>query len=136
MRPFALTALRHPTVSTVLAKHRALLADLLDGLGSPLHIVLPEIFEENATQLRRAFAEAGATADILFAKKANKADCYVTSAAALGVGIDAASTPELVKALAGGVPGHRIGISGPEKDDTLHALAVQHGCLVAGRLDQ
>ncbi|MFG3304923.1 alanine racemase [Streptomyces wuyuanensis] len=131
VRPFALTALRHPTVSSLLADHRSLLADLLDGLGSPLHIVLPEVFEENVAGLRRAFAEAGATADILFAKKANKADCWVTSAAALGVGIDAAGTPELVKALAGGVPGHRIGISGPEKDDTLHALAVQHGCLVA-----
>ncbi|MEV4918290.1 alanine racemase [Streptomyces tirandamycinicus] len=131
VRPLALTALRHPTVSTLLADHRALLADLLDGLGSPLHIVLPEIFEENVAGLRQAFAEAGATADILFAKKANKAGCYVESAAALGVGVDVASTPELVNALAGGVPGHRIGISGPEKDDTLHALAVQHGCLVA-----
>ncbi|MFF2775977.1 alanine racemase [Streptomyces sp. NPDC058052] len=131
VRPFALPALRHPTVSRLLADHRALLADLLDGLGSPLHVVLPEIFEENVVRLRRVFAEAGADAEILFAKKANKADCYVRSAAALGVGVDVASSPELVKALAGGVPGHRIGVSGPEKDDTLHALAVQHGSLVA-----
>ncbi|MFJ8659866.1 hypothetical protein [Streptomyces sp. NPDC093795] len=69
VRPFALTALRHPTVSTLLADHRVLLADLLDGLGSPLHIVLPEIFEENVVRLRQAFAEAGATADILFANR-------------------------------------------------------------------
>ncbi|MFE4631980.1 alanine racemase [Streptomyces sp. NPDC056773] len=131
VRPFALPALRHPAVSTLLADHRTLLADLLDGLGSPLHVVLPEVFEENVVGLQQAFAEAGATVDILFAKKANKADCYVRSAASLGVGIDVASTPELVKAMAGGVPGHRIGISGPEKDDALHALAVQHGCLVA-----
>ncbi|MCB5164751.1 alanine racemase [Streptomyces bambusae] len=130
-RPFALPALRHPSVSALLADHRALLTDLLDGLGSPLHVVLPEIFEENIGRLRQAFAEAGAAADILFAKKANKADCYVTSAAALGIGVDVAGAPELVKALAGGVPGHRIGISGPEKDDALHRLAVQHGCLVA-----
>ena len=108
-----------------------LLAELLDGLGSPLHVVLPEVFEENITALRQAFVESGADVDILFAKKANKADCFVRSAAALGAGIDAASTAELVKALAGGVPGHRIGISGPEKDDTLHALAVAHDCLVA-----
>ncbi|MFE1829684.1 alanine racemase [Streptomyces yangpuensis] len=131
VRPFALPALRHPFVSTLLADHRGLLADLLDGLGSPLHVVLPEVFEENVALLRRAFAGAGVTADILFAKKANKADCYVRSAAVLGVGVDVASAPELVGALAGGVPGHRIGISGPEKDDALHALAVQHGCLVA-----
>ncbi|MEU6297308.1 alanine racemase [Streptomyces erythrochromogenes] len=131
VRPFALPALRHPSVSTLLADHLGLLADLLDGLGSPLHVVLPEVFEENVARLRRAFAGAGVTADILFAKKANKADCYVRSAAALGIGIDVASAPELIGALAGGVPGHRIGISGPEKDGALHALAVQHGCLVA-----
>ncbi|MFY1632258.1 alanine racemase [Solwaraspora sp. WMMB335] len=131
VHPFPLTALRHPAVATLLDEHRDLLAELLDGLGSPLHVVLPEVFEENVTALRQAFAETGADVDILFAKKANKADCYVRSAAALGVGIDAASTSELVKALAGGVPGHRIGISGPEKDDTLHTLAVQHDCLVA-----
>ncbi|WP_234330957.1 alanine racemase [Streptomyces sp. NRRL F-4474] len=130
-RPFALTALRHPVVSTLLADHRALLTDLLDGLGSPLHVVLPEVFEENVRTLRQAFAEAGAAADLLFAKKANKAACYTTSAATLGIGVDVASAPELVKALASGVPGHRIGISGPEKDDALHRLAVQHGCLVA-----
>ncbi|MDG4764928.1 alanine racemase [Solwaraspora sp. WMMD406] len=118
-------------MATLLDDHRALLVDLLDGLGSPLHVVLPEVFEENVAALRQAFAETGAEVDILFAKKANKADCFVRSAAVLGVGIDAASTAELVKALAGGVPGHRIGISGPEKDDTLHALAVQHDCLVA-----
>ncbi|MEU3046312.1 alanine racemase [Streptomyces sp. NPDC006984] len=131
VRPFALTALRHPLVSTLLADHRGLLADLLDGLGSPLHVVLPDVFEENVGRLRQAFADAGADADILYAKKANKADCYVGSAAALGVGVDVASAPELVKALAGGVPGHRIGLSGPEKGDALHSLAVQHGCLVA-----
>ncbi|MFD6418142.1 alanine racemase [Streptomyces sp. NPDC060194] len=130
-RPFALTALRHPVVSTLLADHRDLLADLSEGLGSPLHVMLPEVFEENVARLRQALAAAGADADILFAKKANKADCFVRSAAALGIGIDASGAPELVKALAGGVPGHRIGISGPEKDDALHALVVQHDCLVA-----
>lgn len=128
---FTLTALRHPTVSTLLDGQRALLAELLDGLGSPLHVVLPEVFEENIAALREAFAGTGADVDILFAKKANKADCFVRSAAAAGVGVDVASTAELVKALAGGVPGQRIGISGPEKNDTLHTLAVQHDCLVA-----
>ncbi|MER7762280.1 alanine racemase [Streptomyces sp. NPDC097619] len=140
LRPFALPALRHPTVTTLLTDHRALLAELLDGLGSPLHVVLPEVFEENLTRLRQAFTTAGAPADVLFAKKANKAACFVDSAAALDAGVDVAGAPELLGALAGGVPGHRIGISGPEKDDALHALAVRHGCLVAvdspGELDR
>jgi diaminopimelate decarboxylase len=129
--PFALTALRHPAVAALLDSERALLESLLEGLGSPLHVVLPEVFEQNVAVLREAFAASGADADILFAKKANKANCYVRSAAELGIGVDVASAAEMVKALAGGVPGHRIGISGPEKDDRLHALAVQHGCLVA-----
>ncbi|MGL5910205.1 MAG: alanine racemase, partial [Phycicoccus sp.] len=129
--PFVLTPLRHRTVAALLDDHRSFLTDLLDGLGSPVHVVLPQIFEQNVMALRQAFAETGADADILFAKKANKADCFVRSAATLGVGIDVASAPELVKALAGGVAGDRIGVSGPEKDETLHTLAVQHDCLVA-----
>jgi diaminopimelate decarboxylase len=129
--PFTLTARRHPAVSALLDAEQVLLENLEDGLGSPLHVVLPEVFEENVAVLREAFAESGADADILFAKKANKADCYIRSAAGLGIGVDVASTPELVNTLSGGVPGHRIGVSGPEKDDTLHALAVQHGSMVA-----
>ncbi|WP_229784254.1 alanine racemase [Pilimelia anulata] len=118
-------------MAALLDHERALLASLLDGLGSPLHVVLPGIFEENVAALRATLLDVGAAADILFAKKANKAGCFAESAARLGVGIDVASAPELVKALAGGVPGERIGVSGPEKDDALHALAVRHGCLVA-----
>ncbi|GGK20311.1 hypothetical protein GCM10010124_11170 [Pilimelia terevasa] len=129
--PFALTALQHPAVSALLDAERALLESLVDGLGSPLHVVLPEIFEENVAALQATLHDVGVDADILFAKKANKADCYARSAASLGIGIDVASAPELIRALSGGVPGDRIGVSGPEKDDTLHALAVQHGCLVA-----
>lgn len=128
---FTLPALRHPAVSRLLDREQALLETLVDGLGSPVHVVLPEVFEENVTALREAFADCGAEADILFAKKANKARCFVESAARLGIGVDVASAPELVNTLSGGVPGHRIGVSGPEKDDTLHALAVRHGCLVA-----
>ncbi len=130
-RTIVLAALQHPRVAALLCDHRDLLTDLVDGLGSPLHIVLPEIFEENLARLRQIFTDAGVDADILFAKKANKADCFVRAAAAAGAGVDVASTPELVKALAGGVAGSRIGISGPEKDDTLHTLAVRHGCMIA-----
>ncbi|MEV4281741.1 alanine racemase [Actinoplanes xinjiangensis] len=118
-------------MSALLDRHSVLLESLLEGLGSPLHVVLPEVFEQNVLALRDAFAAAGADADILFAKKANKANCYMRAAAELGIGVDVASAAELVNALAGGIPGRRIGISGPEKDDGLHALAVQHGCLVA-----
>ncbi|RZS32266.1 diaminopimelate decarboxylase [Herbihabitans rhizosphaerae] len=130
-KPFPLTALRHPGVSHLLSKQADLLADLANGLGSPLHVLLPEIFEENVRRMRGTVAELGIDAGILFAKKANKADCFVRSSARLGIGIDVASAPELAKALAGGIPGERIGISGPEKDSALHSVALQHGCLVA-----
>jgi diaminopimelate decarboxylase len=129
--PFVLEGLRHPAVSALLDRESALLESLVDGLGPPLHVVLPEVFEQNVVALRDAFAQSGAAVDLLFAKKANKADCFVRSAARLGIGVDVAGPHELISALSGGVPGHRIGVSGPEKDDTLHALAVQHGCLIA-----
>lgn len=125
VRPFPLTALRHPTVATLLDDHRALLGDLLDGLGSPLHVVLPEVFEENIARLRQAFAETGADVDILFAKKANKAGCFVSSAAALGAGIDAASSAELVKALAGEC--RDTGSASPARRRTTHCTPSPSG---------
>jgi diaminopimelate decarboxylase len=128
---FPLPALQHPTVSFLINERATILAELTDGLGSPLHFVLPRIFEENVSRMTREFADLGIDARILFAKKANKADCLVRSAARLGIGIDVASAPELAKALAGGVTGENIGVSGPEKDERLLALALHHDSLVA-----
>lgn len=129
--PFTLTAHQHPLVRTLLLEHADTLAELTDGLGSPLHIVLPEVFAANARQLQAVFTALGLGSTLLFAKKANKAQCFAKMCATLGLGVDVASSAELVKALGAGVAGRLIGVSGPEKTDTLLNLALHHGCLIA-----
>lgn len=126
-----LPAHKHSLIAALLQKHSCELNRLVDGLGSPLHFLLPQIFEENVSQLRREFSELGLNGTILFAKKANKADCFTKACARLGIGLDVASAQELAKALAAGVVGERIGVSGPEKDDQLIALCLRHRCLIA-----
>lgn len=126
-----LPALRHAMVNAMLGAHVDLLRTLVDGLGSPLHLVFPQVFEENAQRFRAAFAQANIPAQILFAKKANKADCLARRCSSLGVGIDVASSGELAKALAAGIPGEMMGISGPEKSDHLIGAALRHRCLIA-----
>lgn len=134
-----LPALLDPALAPLLAEP-ALLHELTAGLGSPLHLMLPQAFERNARAFTEALRDADVDGLVLYAKKANKARCLVERCAALGLGIDAASGPELAGALAAGVPGTRIGISGPAKHPALLRLALQHDCLIAiddpGELDR
>lgn len=125
-----LTALQHPIVSTVLNTHHQQLRELAVGLGSPLHIVFPEIFRHNIIDFQQVFITHRLNGRIFYAKKANKARAFATSCAQSGIGIDVASLGELAHSLASGVIGNQIGISGPEKDDALLTLGLRHGCLI------
>jgi len=121
----------HPLTADLVRRHRGLIADLVHGLGSTLHILLPQVFEATVARFRGALTMAGVDGSILFAKKANKARCFVERCAALGIGVDAASAQEVEQALACGVPGTHIGITGPAKHDGLLQLALRQQCLVA-----
>ena len=129
--PFTLTAHRHALVDELLSNHPQLLHELRYGLGSPLHVVLPQVFRENVVRLQNVFLDLGVEGSILYAKKANKANCFVKESANLGIGIDVASEAELSKALGSGVRGQNIGVTGPEKCDTLLTLAIRHQCLIS-----
>lgn len=126
-----LPARLHPSVRTLLEDHSSLIADLVAGLGSPLHLVLPQVFEHTARQFVRTLHDARVPGQVLFAKKANKARCFVQRCAALGLGIDVASAPELEQALAAGVRGEDIGVSGPSKSADLIELGLRRGCWLA-----
>lgn len=126
-----LRAHQHPFVNTLLNHHASRLSELAGGLGSPLHVVLPQIFTENLRQMQEVFAKSGVTGALLFAKKANKADCFVRVCAEQGVGVDVASSGELAKALAAGITGSVIGVSGPDKNDRLLSESLHHACLIA-----
>jgi len=126
-----LPALRHPLTAHLLEKHRGLLSELSKGLGSTLHVLLPEVFDDTARQFRQALDDAGVDGFVLFAKKANKGRSFVERCPALGIGIDAASLQEAEQALGCGVPGEHIGITGPGKHPALLNLALRQRCLVA-----
>lgn len=64
-----LASLRHARVDDLLRQHPAALHDLVQGLGSPLHLMLPQVFVENIRQFQRTFDQAPATGTLLFAKK-------------------------------------------------------------------
>jgi diaminopimelate decarboxylase len=135
--PAELPALLQPEVRRLLERHPELILELVHGLGSPLHLVFPRVFDEQVRRFQSVLADARVDGTILFAKKANKAHCFAERCAELGVGIDAASAPELAKALGAGVPGARIGVSGPSKSPELVRLALLHGaCLTIDSPDE
>lgn len=109
----------------------ALLHELSHGLGGPYHVLFPERFDANSAAFREAFAEAGVDGRIYYAKKANKAATFVERAAGAGLGVDVASHGELREALAAGVRGTDLVVTGPAKDDQLLRVAVLQGALVA-----
>jgi diaminopimelate decarboxylase len=126
-----LPALQRRETRQLLDDHTVLVNELVAGLGSPLHLLLPQVFDDTVRQFRAALADAQVDGLILFAKKANKARCFVERCAALGIGVDTASAPELERALGAGLGGEHIGVSGPSKTAPLLELALRQGCWIA-----
>ena len=120
-----LPARLHPSARDLLEHHPGVVADLVAGLGSPLHLVWPQVFEDTAKHFLRTLHDARVPGQVLFAKKANKARCFVQRCASIGLGVDVASTPELERTLAAGVRGVDIGVSGPGKSRDLLELAMR-----------
>ncbi|MDX2682922.1 Y4yA family PLP-dependent enzyme [Streptomyces soliscabiei] len=118
-----------PEVRSLLAD--ALLHELSHGLGGPYHVLFPERFDANAAAFREVFAEAGVDGRVYYAKKANKAAVYAGRAAVAGLGVDVASHGELREALAAGVRGADLVVTGPAKTDALLRVAVLQGALIA-----
>jgi len=131
LAPLQLPALQHPLTATLMTHHRGLLSELSRGLGSTLHVLLPEVFDDTVRQFRQALDDAGVDGLVLFAKKANKGRSFVERCPALGIGIDAASLQETEQALGCGVSGEHIGITGPGKHPALLNLTLRQRCLVA-----
>ncbi|MCV7121731.1 alanine racemase [Mycobacterium lacus] len=99
--------------------------------GGPFHVVFAPRFARNLRAFTDVIASAGVAGQVFFAKKANKAGCWLRVCAQAGAGVDAASAPELVHALGCGVRGRDIVVTGPAKSEHLLWLAVRHGCLIA-----
>ncbi|HYZ09351.1 MAG TPA: Y4yA family PLP-dependent enzyme [Pseudonocardiaceae bacterium] len=114
----------------LLGADRALVHDLARAVGGPFHVVFPERFAAATGEFCAAMGDAGVDGQVYFAKKANKASCWIRCCAELGIGVDVASIGELRGALGEGVRGERIVVTGPAKSAELHRLATLHGCLL------
>ena len=118
-------------IRAVLTDDHALLDELSHGFGGPFHLLFPDQFAANVEAFRAELSERGVDHRVFYAKKANKAACWVERCAAAGIGVDVASLGELREALSHGVAGPNIGVTGPAKVDDLLRLAILHGCLTA-----
>jgi len=127
----ALAAHQHAIVASLLGNHASKLCELTGALGSPLHIVLPQIVHENIARLQDVFTANNINGTLLYAQKANKANCFSKVCADADIGVEVASAEELKHTLACGVAGERTGVSGPEKNDSFLTLALRHRCLIA-----
>jgi len=128
---FSLTSHQHELVASLLDNHSDKLRELIYGLGSPLHIVLPQLFRDNVLKFKNTLSENNLEGMVFYAQKANKANCFTKACADNDIGVDVSSKEELAKALACGAIGERIGISGPEKSSILLSLGLRHRCLIA-----
>jgi diaminopimelate decarboxylase len=126
-----LPALWHPALREFVDQHQALIRELAEGFGAPVHFMFPERFAANLEAFQRVLATHGVAGRVFYAKKANKARCFVRACAASNTGVDVASLGEFTDALAAGIRGADIGVSGPEKADELLRLSVMHGALIA-----
>ncbi|SDK44415.1 alanine racemase [Nonomuraea jiangxiensis] len=126
----AVTALLSSQARALLEADRGLLAELAYGLRGPFHVLFPDRFEANLRAFRAVMKAVGVEGQIHYAKKANKAACFVERCAEEGAGVDVASVGELRDALGHGVRGERIVVTGPAKADELLRLATHHGCLI------
>ncbi|GAA5089405.1 alanine racemase [Nocardia iowensis] len=117
-----------------------MLGDIAFTLGGPFHVMYPPRVGRNIQGFRAAFAQADVDGLIYYGKKANKSAAVVRACAEHGVGVDVSSTGELTAALAHGIRGAELMVTGPAKSDDLLWLATRHGALIAvddpGELDR
>ncbi|WP_373302127.1 Y4yA family PLP-dependent enzyme [Streptomyces griseoviridis] len=108
------------------------LHSLVDALGSPLNVLLPEAVAGNAERFRAVYRRHRLAGRVYFAHKANRSSALVRRLAACdpaAVGIDVASLAELRHALGAGFTGDRIMATGP-KDREFLWLAARTGATV------
>lgn len=111
-------------------------SDLVRQFGSPLYVVDQEDFEARLVAAKRAFSDAavkiGTSAKTYYASKALLTTDVVRWVDAAGLSIDVSTSGELAVALAGGIPGDRIGFHGNNKSlvEIGRAVAAGVGAIV------
>lgn len=120
-----------PLLTRIVHQHADVLRRIVQVHGSPCHVVCPAALVHRANEMQRVFESTSVNGCIYYAMKANKSDAFLGAAAHAGLGADAASREEFIAALAAGMTGERIMVTGPHKGPVLHRLAIAHGATVA-----
>ncbi|WP_329061849.1 alanine racemase [Streptomyces sp. NBC_01429] len=103
--------------------------DLVDALGSPLNIVLPDQIADNLDRFRATYRGHQLGGQVYFAHKANRSSALLRRLAATDAGVDVASLGELQHALGAGFAPGRIMATGP-KNPAFLWLAARTGVTV------
>ncbi|TCM51143.1 diaminopimelate decarboxylase [Rhizobium sp. PP-F2F-G48] len=109
----------------------ALLDQIGRAVGGPFHLVHPESFADNLAAFQQVLRDRQVRGAVYFGKKANKAGTWLREVAELDGSVDVASSPEFVHALANGIRGDDIGVTGAAKSDDLLWLSARHSATVA-----
>lgn len=118
-----------PPLTSLLASSR-FLHSLVDGLGSPLNVVVPDGIAENVSRFRPVYRRRHhLEGESCFAHKANRSSALVRRLATTDAAMDVASLDELRHALACGCTPGRIGATGPKEPEFLW-LAARAGVTV------
>nr|WP_282449595.1 Y4yA family PLP-dependent enzyme [Roseibium sp. CAU 1639] len=112
-------------------QENGLLDQISGSIGGPFHLIHPGSFAENLAAFQKVLRDKNVAGHVFFGKKANKASAWLPEIAKLEGSVDVASIPEFVHALANGIRGERIGVTGAAKNNDLLWLAARHGAAVA-----
>ena len=103
----------------------------LDRYGSPTHFLNPQPMLRRAESWTTEAHSRGLDFQIYFARKANKALCFVDAALSGGLGIDTASDPEVAQTLDRDFPPKRMICTAAIKNSDLIRRCISSGVTIA-----
>ena len=127
-RPLYLEPRLEPRLRSLVAAHGTL-HSIVDALGSPLHVVVPDQIAENLERFRSVYRAHRLSGQVFYAHKANRSSALLRRLAATDAGVDVASLGELQHALGAGFGADRITATGPKNPEFLW-LAARTGVTV------
>lgn len=118
-----------PWISNLISQKEALKRHLTK-FGSPVHIHNPVHFTKNIKLFKVVLNKCGIPFRIYFARKSNKAKVYIRQARKMRIGVDTASSGELMQCLKAGLDPKDVTLTAAIKNERLLTLAVKNGVLV------
>ncbi|OOG36777.1 decarboxylase [Polaromonas sp. A23] len=125
-----LTPVLDPKIARLVYACPAILAEMVEQYGSPLHVVWPHSLVRNVLAFRAVLNAHGLRHLIFYGAKVNKSQALVRAAVEAGVGVDVSSIHEWRDALHAGADPAHLCATGPAKTRAFHAeLVASYGLI-------